>query len=64
MTPGQLVCFFPKQTVLPRVKALSRSPSVTRDQQRNPLIKAMSALSRLENPRQRASLRIKVGAAM
>ncbi|ORY26858.1 hypothetical protein BCR39DRAFT_560289 [Naematelia encephala] len=54
---GQLVCFFPKQTVLPRTRAFSRSPSVTRDQT-GPLLKAMSELSRLENPHQRA-IRIK-----
>lgn len=47
---GQLVCFFPKQTVLPRAKtSLSRSPTGTQDPS-NPLAKAITALSRLENP--------------
>ena len=50
---GQLVCFFPRQTILARTRAFSRSPSITREQ-RTPLAKAMSALARLENPRQRA----------
>ncbi len=59
LTSGQLVCFFPKQTVLPRSRAFSRSPSVTREN-RTPLAKALSALSRLGNPRHRA-IRIKVG---
>lgn len=57
---GQLVCFFPKQTVLPRTRQLSRSPSVPREFQKNPLLKAMSALSRFDNPRQRNAIRIKV----
>lgn len=47
---GQLVCFFPKQTALPRAKtSLSRSPSGSQDAN-NPLAKAISALSRLGNP--------------
>jgi hypothetical protein len=57
---GQLVCFFPKQTVLPRIRGVSRSPSITRDMRAPPLLKAMSALSRLENPHQRR-VRVKVG---
>jgi hypothetical protein len=58
---GELVCFFPKQTVLPRIKgSVSRSPSVTRDLQRTPLSQAMSALSRMDNPR-KAPMRFRVG---
>ncbi|RXK42257.1 hypothetical protein M231_00617 [Tremella mesenterica] len=55
---GQLVCFFPKQTVLPRTRATSRSPSVPPND-REPLARAMSALAHLENPRLRSSLRAK-----
>ena len=54
---GQLVCFFPKQTVLPRTKHLSRSPSTGRDANTNPLMKAMSALSRTNNPHGRNVIR-------
>lgn len=51
---GQLVCFFPKQTILPRARIASRSPSAPRDlQPNNALIKAMSALSFMGNPNQR-----------
>ena len=53
---GQLVCFFPKQTVLLRARNLSRSPSASRDT-RSPFSKAMMALSRSELPRQRHVLR-------
>lgn len=60
LTIGQLVCFFPKQTVLPRMRQLSRSPSASKDPNQNPLLRAMSALSRLEDPRQRNAFRIKV----
>ncbi|KLT46027.1 hypothetical protein CC85DRAFT_91267 [Cutaneotrichosporon oleaginosum] len=48
---GQLACFFPKQTVLPRARtSLSRSPSGTNDPLKSPLARAIYALSRLENP--------------
>lgn len=48
---GQLACFFPKQTVLPRARtSLSRSPSGTNDPLTSPLARAISALSRMENP--------------
>lgn len=57
---GQLVCFFPKQTVLPRTRQLSRSPSTGTDTPKNPLAKAMSALSRVSNPNGRAAIRMKV----
>lgn len=48
------MCFFPKQTVLPRARIASRSPSAPRDlQPNNAIIKAMSALSSMGNPNQR-----------
>lgn len=48
---GQLACFFPKQTVLPRARtSISRSPSGNHDPLSSPLARAISALSRLENP--------------
>ncbi|KAK4688931.1 SEA/GATOR complex protein SEA3/WDR59, partial [Tremellales sp. Uapishka_1] len=57
---GQLVCFFPKQTVLPRAGgSASRSPSVNRDHQRTPFAKAMSVISRTEDPRKRTPARFK-----
>ncbi|ORX34388.1 hypothetical protein BD324DRAFT_683340 [Kockovaella imperatae] len=55
---GQLVCFFPKQTVLPRVRHISRSPAGYNDP-KSPLSRAINALSRLENPRQRNIHRVK-----
>lgn len=55
---GQLVCFFPKQVTLPRTRNFSRSPSVTRENP-SPMLKAISALTRLQNPHQRAVLRYK-----
>ncbi|ODN75389.1 hypothetical protein L202_06547, partial [Cryptococcus amylolentus CBS 6039] len=55
---GQLVCFFPKQVMLPRTRNFSRSPSITRDNP-PPMLKAMSALSRLQNPHHRALVRYK-----
>ncbi|WOO79450.1 putative RWD, RING finger and WD repeat-containing protein [Vanrija pseudolonga] len=57
---GQLVCFFPKQTVLPRARtSLSRSPSGGRDPFNSPLARAITALSRLENPHKPAMMRYK-----
>nr|XP_031861917.1 uncharacterized protein CI109_002747 [Kwoniella shandongensis]KAA5528989.1 hypothetical protein CI109_002747 [Kwoniella shandongensis] len=56
---GQLVCFFPKQVVLPRIRNISRSPSITRDNHPSPMLKAISALSRLQNPHKRSVLRYK-----
>lgn len=58
---GQLACFFPKQTVLPRARtSLSRSPNGTNDPLTSPLARAITALSRLENPNKPAvSLRYK-----
>lgn len=48
------MCFFPKQTVLPRARIASRSPAAQIDMQpNNALIKAMSALSFMGNPNQR-----------
>ncbi|TYJ52693.1 hypothetical protein B9479_006699 [Cryptococcus floricola] len=55
---GQLVCFFPKQVMLPRTRNFSRSPSITRDNP-PPMLRAMSALSRLQNPHHRALVRYK-----
>lgn len=53
---GQLVCFFPKQTVLPRARSgHSRSPS-REDPMSTPLAKALSALSRLENPHNKPTM--------
>ncbi|BEJ13327.1 hypothetical protein CspHIS471_0305010 [Cutaneotrichosporon sp. HIS471] len=58
---GQLACFFPKQTVLPRARtSLSRSPSGQYDPLKSPLARAITALSRLENPHKPAvSLRFR-----
>ncbi|KAK8846765.1 hypothetical protein IAR55_005853 [Kwoniella newhampshirensis] len=56
---GQLVCFFPKQVVLPRVRNISRSPSITRDSHPSPMLKAISALARLQNPHKRSTVRYK-----
>lgn len=48
---GQLACFFPKQTLLPRARtSASRSPSGQRDPFNTPLNRAIAALGRLENP--------------
>jgi hypothetical protein len=48
------VCFFPKQTVLPRTRIPSNSPSAPRDLKPNDaLMKAMSALTLMGNPNQR-----------
>ncbi|WVQ76797.1 hypothetical protein IAR50_006471 [Cryptococcus sp. DSM 104548] len=55
---GQLVCFFPKQVMLPRTRHFSRSPSITRDNP-PPMLKAMTALSRLQNPHRRTLVRYK-----
>ncbi|KIS02247.1 vacuolar membrane protein [Cryptococcus deuterogattii 2001/935-1] len=52
---GQLVCFFPKQVTIPRTRNFSRSPSITRENP-SPMLKAISALTRLQNPHQRAVL--------
>jgi hypothetical protein len=52
---GQLVCFFPKQTALPRSRIASSSPTAPRDLRPNDtLMKAMSALTLMGNPHQRA----------
>ncbi|WWC59175.1 uncharacterized protein I303_101724 [Kwoniella dejecticola CBS 10117] len=56
---GQLVCFFPKQVVLPRTRITSRSPSITRDVNPSPMIKAITALARLQNPHRRNTIRYK-----
>jgi WD40 repeat protein len=58
---GQLACFFPKQTVLPRARtSLSRSPSGQYDPLKSRLARAMNALSRMENPHKPAvSLRFR-----
>ncbi|GMK56439.1 hypothetical protein CspeluHIS016_0302790 [Cutaneotrichosporon spelunceum] len=58
---GQLACFFPKQTILPRARtSLSRSPSGQHDSIQSPLMRAISALSKLENPHKPAvSLRFR-----
>ncbi|WVQ84028.1 hypothetical protein IAT38_006173 [Cryptococcus sp. DSM 104549] len=55
---GQLVCFFPKQTALPRTRNISRSPSITRDNP-TPMIKALSALTRLQHPNRQNAVRYK-----
>ena len=56
---GQLVCFFPKRTVLPRIRALSHNPAAINalagqgaatGREQPPLAKAMSALSSLSRP--------------
>ncbi|WWC67663.1 uncharacterized protein I206_101574 [Kwoniella pini CBS 10737] len=54
---GQLVCFFPKQVVLPRTRITSRSPSITRDINPSPMIKAITALAKLQNPHKRNAIR-------
>ncbi|WVW78757.1 hypothetical protein I302_100718 [Kwoniella bestiolae CBS 10118] len=56
---GQLVCFFPKQVILPRTRLTSRSPSITRDLNPSPMIKAITALARLQNPHKRNAVRYK-----
>ncbi|OCF59100.1 vacuolar membrane protein [Kwoniella mangroviensis CBS 10435] len=56
---GQLVCFFPKQVILPRTRITSRSPSITRDINPSPMIKAITALARLQNPHKRNAVRYK-----
>lgn len=55
---GQLACFFPKHTVLPRARtSLSRSPSGRQDSLHAPLARAISALSRMENPNKPTTMR-------
>ncbi|WVQ97798.1 hypothetical protein IAU59_004913 [Kwoniella sp. CBS 9459] len=56
---GQLVCFFPKQVILPRARNISRSPSITRDANPSPMLKAITALARLQNPHKRNVVRVK-----
>ncbi|WVR04414.1 hypothetical protein IAU60_001416 [Kwoniella sp. DSM 27419] len=56
---GQLVCFFPKQVVLPRARNISRSPSINRDNNASPMVKAITALARLQNPNKRSAVRVK-----
>ncbi|WVF70087.1 hypothetical protein IAT40_004874 [Kwoniella sp. CBS 6097] len=56
---GQLVCFFPKQVILPRARNISRSPSITRDTNPSPMLKAITALARLQNPHKRNAIRVK-----
>nr|ACZ81474.1 CND01460 [Kwoniella heveanensis] len=56
---GQLVCFFPKQVILPRTRNISRSPSITRDANPSPMLKAITALARLQNPHKRNTIRVK-----
>ncbi|WRT65038.1 uncharacterized protein IL334_001980 [Kwoniella shivajii] len=56
---GQLVCFFPKQVILPRTRLTSRSPSITRDSNPSPMLKAITALARLQNPHKRNMIRYK-----
>ena len=54
------MCFFPKQTILPRRSATSRSPSIHRDGPGSALQRALVALAHLENPRMRAVIRPRV----
>ncbi|WWC87209.1 uncharacterized protein L201_002096 [Kwoniella dendrophila CBS 6074] len=56
---GQLVCFFPKQVILPRTRLTSRSPSISRDVDPSPMLKAIAALAKLQNPHKRGTIRYK-----